>query len=458
MISLTDSFARLVYIYVAEFILGIILFFVFRHFSVIYRKRFLFTWALSWMAFSVYMLASTINIVAGEAPPLLSLVLHITTQLGCFLQVIMILRGTHEMVSEKALNRRKFKSVIFLFVLLATLLGFIYDHASVSDAQRRILWFGSISMTSGLGFLITGIVVWFHRKFFRGFGQRMLAASFVIYSFYQLYYLLVVVFSEMKFNVHLPVFYGVADFLLVAIMGMSMMMWLSEDERRKLEKAHKELDHFLHSTSHDLRAPIASILGLTYLGKVEFQEEKARLFMEMIEERIKKLDAVISDILSLSRTRKFEVKIEPLRLEKLLDDVVTDIKFNKNASAISLEYQGHAAHVFKSDYSQMKIVLCNLIGNAIKYHNLDQPGPYIRVDFKRYEDYVTITVEDNGRGIAEENLPKIFEMFYRASTDTDGTGLGLYIVNEALNKVKGSVTVDSTVGKGSIFTIFLDDA
>src|SRR5690606_1753728 len=97
------------------------------------------------------------------------------------------------------------------------------------------------------------------------------------------------------------------DLLIVALTGMSMVMWLLEDERFKLQKANTELDRFLYSASHDLRAPIASILGLTYLGKLEFQEERARTCMEMIEERIRKLDGVISDILSLSRTRKFDL-------------------------------------------------------------------------------------------------------------------------------------------------------
>jgi signal transduction histidine kinase len=269
----------------------------------------------------------------------------------------------------------------------------------------------------------------------------------------------VVLLAVIQIEVGLPRFYGIADVLIIALMGMAMVMWLLEDERQKLEKAHKELDRFLYTTSHDLKAPIASILGLTYLGKLEFGEERARMFMGLIEERIRKLDGVISDILSLSKTKKFGVRIEPVRLRDLLDDVVADIKFNKNASAIRLDYEYDPTHVFRSDYSQMKIVMCNLMGNAVKYHNLDQESPYIRVTFKRIDDLlVEIAVADNGQGIQEENLPKIFEMFYRASQSTEGTGLGLYIVQEALNKIKGSITVESTYGKGSIFTIQLEDS
>ncbi len=96
--------------------------------------------------------------------------------------------------------------------------------------------------------------------------------------------------------------------------------------------------------------------------------------------------------------------------------------------------------------------------NAVKYHNLDQPNPFIQVTFKRNRHIVEIAVEDNGRGISKDNVPKIFDMFFRASEDTEGTGLGLYIVKEALNKIKGIIFVDSELGKGSKFRIVLENA
>jgi signal transduction histidine kinase len=236
------------------------------------------------------------------------------------------------------------------------------------------------------------------------------------------------------------------------------VMWFLEDERQRLNDENKELDSFLSSTSHDLRTPIASILGLTYLGRIELQEEKARTFMNIIEERIKKLDLIISDILNLSRSKKIDVKIEELDLRDLIEETTADIKFNKGASSIFLDYEAHPSHTFKSDYNQVKIILNNLLTNAVKYHNLEQPNPFIRVSFKRNRHVVEIAVEDNGRGISKENVPKIFDMFFRAAEDTDGTGLGLYIVKEALNKIKGIIFVDSELGKGSKFRIVLENA
>lgn len=457
--DLSESSARLLFIYLAELFLGLIFFFIFRYFGRLYRRKFLYTWALSWLAFSVYVFATAIVAVFTlQGQLFFRMVISIVAQLFCFLQVIMILRGTHELVFEKAFNRRRFKGVLLIsFVIaLASVLIFSqeHEHASYSHLLRT----GSRTLTIGLGFLFTGIVVWTNKKFSRGFGQRLLSFSSIAYSLYHLYYFFVVAISAFGLRITLMDFYGVIDLLLIAVMGMSMVMWLLEDEREKLEKANKELDRFLYSTSHDLRAPIASILGLTYLGKMEFVEEKARTFMNLIEERIRKLDLVISDILSLSRSKKIDLKIERLDFNKLLDDTITDIKFNKGASAISLEFQPSPDNVFLSDNNQMKIILANLLGNAVKYHRLDQPAPYIRVTFVRIKDKVQIAVEDNGQGIPKESMPRIFEMFYRASLDTEGTGLGLYIVKEALSKVKGTIDVSSEVGKGSRFTITLDNA
>jgi signal transduction histidine kinase len=458
-LNLADTTVRLLYLYLAQCILGGILFFMFRHFGILYRRRFLYTWALSWGAFAVYMACTgVVAFYLAQSQSPVRLVTSVVGQMSCFLQVLWVLRGTYELITERAFNRRQFKVILLAVFCIAVASVILFSQNVQSANLRHLARVGSRTLAMGSGFLFTGIVVLRNRKFSRGLGQRMLAASFIIFSVYQLYYFAEVVVNLADQRMEVPGFFGVADLLLIALMGMSMVIWLLEDEREKLGRSNKELDMFLYNTSHDLRAPIASILGLTYLGKLEFEEERARMFMDMIEARIKKLDMVIGDILSLSRSKKTEPRMEELRLKDLVDETITDIKFNKGASAIELDYNPNVADVFVSDYNQIKIVLNNLLANAVKYHNLDQPRPYIRIGFIRSDDQVEITVEDNGRGIPEESLPRIFEMFYRASVDTEGTGLGLYIVREALNKVKGTVDVTSELGKGSIFRIQLENA
>jgi signal transduction histidine kinase len=453
--ALLESTERLLFLYVAEAILGLILFFIFRHFGNLYRRRFLYTWSLSWLAFSVYIICTSIVIILYQSQSMARIILSVAGQLACFLQIIMILRGTYELLYDKSFNKKKFRAVLISTFTISLIMVVVFGQVPEYGFLRHLLREGGRTLITGIGFLITGMVVWRNKKFSKGFGQRLLASSFLIYSIYQLFSFVIVIV-----NVADPYWYtpGVTDLLLIAVMGMAMVMWLLEDEQDKLARANQELDQFLYSTSHDLRAPIASILGLTYLGKLEFEEEKARTFMDMIETRIKKLDLIISDILSLSRSKKIDVKIEELNLKEMIENTVMDIKFNKGASAISLDYKYDPSHVFRSDFNQIKIILNNLMGNAVKYHRLNQDNPFIRVTFVRNKESVEIGIEDNGQGIPEESLPRIFEMFFRASADTEGTGLGLYIVNEALTKINGSIQVRSKWGKGSVFTVILSDA
>lgn len=457
LLNLSENSTRLFNIYFAEVTLGLIFFFIFRHFGTLYRRRFLLTWSLSWIAYSIYMGTSGIIIIfLIETQSVTRDTLSIIAQLACFLQIIMILRGTYELIYERAFSRKKFRIIFLLTTGLA--LFSVTAFGQAGPFSRYLVSFGSRAIITGLGFLVAGMVVWTNKKFSKGFGQQLLSGSLILFSIYQLYDFTIRLLNILETRIPVLDLFGAVDLLLISLMGMSMVMWFLEDERENLNKENKELDTFLSSTSHDLRTPIASILGLTYLGKIELQEEKAKAFMGMIEDRIKKLDLVIGDILSLSRSKKIDLKIEELNFANLLDETMADIRFNKGASAIKLEYQSEPNHVFKSDYNQMKIILNNLMSNAVKYHNLDQPNPYIRISFKKVKNVVEIAVKDNGQGISKESLPKIFDMFYRASPGTEGTGLGLYIIQEALSKIRGIILVDSELGKGSMFKIVLDNA
>jgi len=453
-----EAFVSVLITSLAQCALGIVLFFIFRYFSRIYIRRFLRSWSHSWIAFAGYQLCT--GLILLKTPlfeqDFLLLSLSFFAQLGCFSQIFLILMGTYQLVYERPVKRTTHNYIIAgcTVLSLVTVLAFSQDPSA--GVERYELRIGTRTFIPACGFLLAGLIVLRHHKFSSGFGQKLLAIAFLLYSMAQFFYFFIVITYTMGPGMVIPKYFGLVDLLIITVMGLGKVIWLLENEREKLNKANKELDSFLYSTSHDLRAPIASILGLTYLGKIELKEERGRTFMTMIEERIRKLDMVIADILSLARSKKFDVKIEDIDFNQLLDDTIVDVKFSKGASSISLVYETDPRNIFHSDYHQMKIILSNIISNAVKYHNLDQPSPYIKVIFKRTNDRVEISIEDNGQGIPEESVPRIFEMFYRASLNTEGTGLGLYIVQEALSKIKGSISVKSEFGKGSTFTITLD--
>lgn len=447
--------------YVAQATLGLVMFFIFRHFSFVYGRRFLRTWSRSWLAFSIYMISTVIlmiNLEDENYPPPGWIPLNIVAQVGSFLHIVYILIGSYQLVRSRPVNRRIYQAIIIGVVILGIATVFAFGQSPEGGYERYLLRIGSRSLISGIGFLLAGIVVWRNPKFTRGVGQKLLTVSFVAYSGYQFFYILMIVFDTGSEQAMLPGSRGLINLMMIAIMSMSMVMWLLEDEREKLRQVNKDLDSFLHSTSHDLRAPITSILGLTYLGKVELTEEKGRNYMELIEQRAQKLNMILTDVLRLSKTKKLGIKLQTIRFSDLVNDVVSDIEFLKGTSRIRLDYEKNSDSSFYSDPAQISIILSNLITNAVKYHRLNQDDPYIRIAFKRISDTVIFSVEDNGQGIPAHSVNKVFEMFFRASQETDGTGLGLYIVKEALAKVKGKIEVESEFGKGTIFTVTLENA
>lgn len=447
--------------YVAQATLGLVMFFIFRHFSLVYSRRFLRTWSRSWLAFSIYMISTVIlmtNLEDENYPPEGWIPLNIVAQVGSFLFIVYILIGSYQLVRSKPVNRRIYQSIIVGVVVMGVLTVLAFGQNPEGGYERYVFRIGSRAAVSGVGFLLAGLVVWMNPKFTRGVGQKLLAISFVLYSGYQFFYIIMMTFDVATEQALLPGSRGLINLMMISIMSMSMVMWLLEDEREKLRKVNKDLDSFLYSTSHDLRAPITSILGLTYLGKVELTEEKGRQYMDLIEQRAQKLNMILTDVLRLSKTKKLGIKMQTIRFSDLVKEVISDIEFSKGTSHIRLDYEKNSDSSFYSDPNQVSIILSNLITNAVKYHRLNQDDPYIRIGFKRISDTVIFTVEDNGQGIPAHSVNKVFDMFFRASQETEGTGLGLYIVKEALAKVKGKIEVESEFGKGTIFTVTLENA
>jgi len=458
-LTLSDLDTRLIATYLAQCILGLILFFIFRHFSILYIRRFLRSWANSWIAFSGYMFCTAIMVITVRESRVtfLTMPLSFLAQTGCFLHIVFLLVGTYQLIYVKPIKRRLKFLILATTVIVSLVTVLVFSHDPNTLTERYLTRIGSRTFVSCIGFLLAGVVMLKSPRLTKGFGQTLMGICFILFSVDQLFYFIIVLFYVFGKSVEVPSFFGLIDLLVISLMGMSMVMWLLENEREKLAQVNQNLDSFIYSTSHDLKSPIASILGLTFIGKLELAEPKAHEFMGLIENRTKKLDAIISGILSLARSKKFDVKIEDVDFNKLIEETISDIQFTRGASSIALNYQQDTSNIFRSDYHKMKIVMSNLIANAVKYHNLEQPEPKIDITFHRVDDdHVQICVADNGRGISAASLPKIFDMFYRGTSSGDGTGLGLFIVKEALEKVKGKISVSSEYGKGSTFTVVLN--
>jgi signal transduction histidine kinase len=221
----------------------------------------------------------------------------------------------------------------------------------------------------------------------------------------------------------------------------------------ELTKLNQELDGFVYSVSHDLRSPLSSILGLTNLAKFSNSKEELVEYMAMIQDRIKTQDAFIKDIIEYSRNTRTEPLTEPVDLFQLTQEIIESLKFNLGADKIHFDIELPKDFIVTTDKNRWKTMLSNLIGNAIKYHDPTKPNQYIKLSANRSSEKLLYTVTDNGSGISSQHLDKIFNMFYRASDTSSGSGLGLFITKEAVQKLNGTIAVTSQQHVGSVFEI-----
>ena len=160
-------------------------------------------------------------------------------------------------------------------------------------------------------------------------------------------------------------------------------------------------------------------------------------------------DNFIKEILDQSRNSRLEVKREEILFEPLIEETFDQLRFaTSTGKAVDKVVHIHQERPFYSDRWRLKVILNNIISNAIRYRN--GKDPIIHVDVEIQEHAVTVAIKDNGKGIEKDHLPNVYKMFYRATDDGAGSGLGLYIVKETIDKLKGKIDIQSEVGKGTV--------
>lgn len=222
-----------------------------------------------------------------------------------------------------------------------------------------------------------------------------------------------------------------------------------------LKVKNYELDSFAYHASHDLRAPLSSILGLTYLISMEEDTATIKDMVRMIEKSVLKQDIFIKSILAYSQNENLEVINMPINFKGLIDSAKQELKYLDNWKKVHIESNIIEKASFYSDTLRISIILKNIISNAIKYSDPSKNDCYLSIEITTNNDGARMVFTDNGLGIKEESKDRSFEMFYRGNEISDGSGLGLYIVNETIGKLNGSIDLESKEGNGTTITIFL---
>jgi PAS domain S-box-containing protein len=226
----------------------------------------------------------------------------------------------------------------------------------------------------------------------------------------------------------------------------------------ELQKTNHELDRFVYSVSHDLRAPLASILGLINVAELDEPSVAQKNYLGMIRDSINRLDGFIRDILDYSRNSRVEVKSERVDFNVIIAQVQDKLKLISGADRLIINLEIDDQVDFYSDCARIEIIFSNLFSNAIKYQDFHKEKSYVTVQIVTSNEKARIRFSDNGIGIEEHHLDHIFNMFYRASENATGSGIGLYIAREAVSRVKGTIRVQSVFGAYTTFEIEIPNA
>lgn len=229
-------------------------------------------------------------------------------------------------------------------------------------------------------------------------------------------------------------------------------------QNAELIKINNELDSFVYSVSHDIKAPLRSLLGLLNISMLDKHPRHPvyNKYFKMMEDSVTKLDETLKEILEYSRNSRSEITLGQIDFNTLLSNSMSKMEYMDGYRKIKIDTLIIGDDkVFFTDEYRLSVVLENLLSNAIKYCDLGKEKPFLHISLVINDLEVEIKFQDNGIGIDRSLMPKIFNMFFRGTERSDGAGLGLYIVKETVDKLNGTITVSSTLGRGTDFKVLI---
>lgn len=234
---------------------------------------------------------------------------------------------------------------------------------------------------------------------------------------------------------------------------LQAMLETNRLQTKIIENKNTELDAFFYRISHDLKGPVRSLSGLTSLAKKEVADKPALVYIEKVHQQAERLSAIITGLINLTRLSHTDLQKEQIDFNQMIDDCIISFNGVANFNKINFMKDVQPGVKFYSEWTLLNTILQNLIENAIKYAR--RHSPYVHIRIWDENGWIIIQVEDNGEGIHEEHQPRIFEMFYRATEQAGGSGLGLYILKRSVDRLNGLIDIQSMVGVGSTFTVKL---
>jgi hypothetical protein len=223
-----------------------------------------------------------------------------------------------------------------------------------------------------------------------------------------------------------------------------------------VEKKNAELDSFFYRVSHDLKGPIASLMGLHNLIEYENFDSTATHYFEMYHSQLLRIHTIVMDLIELTRMSHIKEKNVAINFRKIAEDCVHSFVYHENYSRIRFIYEIDDSIVFFSQWIIINTILQNLIENSIKYSKIEGDS-YVKIGVKQENRKIKLFVEDNGQGIHPTLQDRIFDMFFRANETSQGSGLGLYILKRAVERLDGSIELYSVPQVSTTFIVWLSE-
>lgn len=249
-----------------------------------------------------------------------------------------------------------------------------------------------------------------------------------------------------------------------AIFGFTMLvedvteLYVANESLREkninLELNNKELDQFVYSISHDLRAPLSSIMGLVNLIENSKHLPETKIYAKMLQDATESMDSYIRNILEYSRNKRFEIDLTEVEIPPVVEEMQHKFRFIPGYRELDFTTDYKIKKLISDPY-RIEIILNNLITNAIKYRDIGKAKSWCKLRLAESDTWYEIEVSDNGIGIPTDKHAQLFEMFFKVKSEHPGSGLGLYILKEVVDSLKGRIEVASKEKKGTTFTVLL---
>lgn len=328
---------------------------------------------------------------------------------------------------------------------------------SLGDMSRAYLYYIPL-------FITTFLIIDYKNKIVLFFNLIHIVMGIFLIDVFDLTYFLdttlspEIVHSYGKFNTFLALTASIY-FLLAFVKEISenernflMIQETFKAKNDELTKRNDELDRLIYSISHDIKSPLASITGLIYIAKLENNQPVLNEYFDRLDLSVKKLKVFLDNIINYYKNTKFEIQSEKIYFEDEIKNLLENFTYHPNFKDIKINLVCQQEQPFIGDRLRIQTILLNLLSNAVKYQNENEINKRIDILVKTINNKVQIEVSDNGIGIDDNSKHRIFEMFYRGTVKSDGSGLGLYILNETITKLNGKVIIESQKDK---FTKFL---